>query len=111
MRTARISGWGTALPDKVVTNNDLAAVLDTSDEWITERSGIRERRIGGTTSGLAAEAGQAALDHAGVAAADIGLLVLATTTPDQQVPASASTVQNILGLHCGAFDLNAACSG
>src|SRR4051812_411508 len=107
MRSAQITGWGTALPEKVVTNADLAAVLDTSDEWIAERSGIRERRVGGTTAGLAAEAAQAALDHAGVAPGDIGLLVLATTTPDQQVPASASTVQHVLGLRCGAFDLNA----
>src|SRR3954463_7739458 len=111
MRTAHISGWGSALPDKVVTNNDLAAVLDTSDEWISDRSGIRERRIGGTTAGLATEAGRAALDHAGVDPRDIGLLVLATTTPDQQVPATAPTVQDALGLNCGAFDLNAACSG
>ena len=81
MRTARIAGWGIALPEKVVTNDDLAAVLDTSDEWIRERSGIRERRIGGTTAGLAIESGQAALDHAGVAAKDIDLLVLATSTP------------------------------
>jgi 3-oxoacyl-[acyl-carrier-protein] synthase-3 len=108
---ARITGWGTALPDKVVTNNDLAAVLDTSDEWIRERSGIRERHIGGTTSGLAVEAAAKALAHAGVAANDVDLLVLATTTPDQQVPATASTVQDALGLTCGAFDLNAACSG
>ena len=111
MRTARIAGWGTALPEKVVTNNDLAAVLDTSDEWIRERSGIRERRIGGTTSGLAIEAGQAALDHAGITAKDVDLLVLCTSTPDQQLPATASTVQHELGLECGAFDLNAACSG
>lgn len=111
MRSAQITGWGTALPDKVLTNEDLSAVLDTSDEWIRERSGIRERRIGGTTAGLAADAGRQALDHAGVAASDVDLLVLATTTPDQQVPATASTVQHTLGLTCGAFDLNAACSG
>ena len=111
MRTARIAGWSCALPDKVVTNDDLAAVLDTSDEWITERSGIRERRIGGTTVGLAVEAGRAALDHASVAPRNVDLLILATTTPDQQVPASASAVQETLGLDCGAFDLNAACSG
>src|SRR4051794_26160269 len=111
MRAARITGWGTALPDKVVTNDDLAAVLDTSDERIRERSGIRERRIGGTTAGLAVEAGRGALEHAGVAPGDIDLLVLATTTPDQQVPATAPTVQHLLGLNCGAFDVNAACSG
>jgi 3-oxoacyl-[acyl-carrier-protein] synthase-3 len=111
MRTAHIAGWGVALPEKVVTNDDLAAVLDTSDEWIRERSGIRERRIGGTTSGLAIEAGQAALDHAGISPKDVGLLVVCTSTPDQQLPATASTVQHALGLTCGAFDLNAACSG
>jgi 3-oxoacyl-[acyl-carrier-protein] synthase-3 len=111
MTSARIAGWGTALPEKVVTNNDLAAVLDTSDEWIVERSGIHERRIGGTTSGLAIEAGQVALDHAGITAKDMDLLVLCTSTPDQQLPATASTVQHALGLRCGAFDLNAACSG
>jgi 3-oxoacyl-[acyl-carrier-protein] synthase-3 len=111
MRSARIAGWGSALPEKVVTNNDLAAVLDTSDEWIVERSGIRERRIGGTTSGLAIEAGQVALDHAGITAKDVDLVVLCTSTPDQQIPATASTVQHVLGLACGAFDLNAACSG
>ena len=111
MRTARIAGWGVALPEKVVTNDDLAAVLDTSDEWIRERSGIRERRIGGTTSGLAIEAGQAALDHAGIAPNDVDLLIVCTSTPDQQLPATASTVQHALGLTCGAFDLNAACSG
>ena len=111
MRAGRVAGWGTALPEKVVTNADLAAVLDTSDEWITERSGIRQRHVGGTTAGLAVDAGRKALERAGIAPGDIDLLVLATTTPDQQVPATASTVQDALGLDCGAFDLNAACSG
>lgn len=110
-RTARITGWGSALPEKIVTNADLESTLDTSDAWITERSGIRERRVGGTTSGLAIEAGRNALDRAGVDPASVDLLVLCTTTPDQQVPATASTVQHELGLRCGAFDLNAACSG
>jgi 3-oxoacyl-[acyl-carrier-protein] synthase III len=94
-----------------VTNADLEARLDTTDAWITERSGIRERRIGGTTSGLAGTAGRIALERAGVAPGDVDLLVLATTTPDQQVPATAVVVQDQLGLSCGAFDLNAACSG
>ncbi len=111
MRSARITGWGTALPDKVVTNTDLEAMLDTNDEWIVERSGIRERRIGGTTSSLAVGAGTAALRQAGVDATDIDLLVLCTTTPDQQVPATSAVVQHELGLRCGAMDLNAACSG
>jgi 3-oxoacyl-[acyl-carrier-protein] synthase-3 len=108
---AVITGVGVALPDKTVTNADLEARIDTADEWIVERTGIRERRIGGTTAGLAAEAGRAALADAGVAPDDIDLLVLATTTPDRTVPATSATVQAQLGLHCGAFDVNAACSG
>ncbi|RPI11828.1 MAG: ketoacyl-ACP synthase III [Actinobacteria bacterium] len=111
LRGARITGWGTALPDKTVTNVDLAATMDTSDEWITERTGIRERRVGGTTCGLAVDAARAAIASAGVDLADIDLLVLATTTPDQTVPATASSVQHELGVQCGAFDVNAACSG
>jgi 3-oxoacyl-[acyl-carrier-protein] synthase-3 len=111
MRGIRITGVGIAVPDKVVTNDDLAVSLDTSDSWIVERTGIRERRIGGTTSGLAAEAGQAALDDAGRTAADIDHLVLATTTPDGIVPGTAPTVQDRLGITGGAFDINAACSG
>ncbi|MEX2658657.1 MAG: beta-ketoacyl-ACP synthase III [Acidimicrobiales bacterium] len=108
---ARITGWGTALPDQVVTNADFAARLDTSDEWIFERSGIRERRMGGTTGRLAVEAGRAALKDAGVEAGDIELVVLATSTPDQTMPATANFVQDELGIRGGAFDLNAACSG
>jgi len=111
MRSARITGWGTALPDKVVTNADLEATLDTSDEWIVERSGIRERRVGGSTASLAITSGAAAMEKAGVAAAGIDLLLLCTTTPDQQVPATSAVVQHELGLACGAFDINAACSG
>jgi 3-oxoacyl-[acyl-carrier-protein] synthase-3 len=102
---------GTALPEKVLTNQDLEQMVDTSHEWIVERSGIHERRIGGTTSGLAAEAGRIAIDRAGIDPATIDLLILATTSPDRQVPATASTVQELLGLRCGAMDLNAACSG
>src|SRR5690606_34222059 len=95
----------------IVTNHDLESTLDTSDEWIVERTGIRERRVGGTTSGLAIAAGREALERAGWEPESVDLLVLATTSPDQQVPATASTVQHELGLRCGAFDLNAACSG
>ncbi len=108
---AAITGWGTALPDKIVTNADFAARLDTSDEWIVERTGIRERRMGGTTSGLAVEASRMALASAGLEPAEIDLLVLSTTTPDQAVPATSSHVQHLLGLSGGAFDLNAACAG
>ncbi|MGA2208916.1 MAG: beta-ketoacyl-ACP synthase III [Acidimicrobiales bacterium] len=108
---AAITGWGLALPDKIVTNADYEARIETSDAWIVERTGIRERRHGGTTGGLAVEAGQAALDKAGIGGSDIDLLVLATTTPDQAVPATSATVHAKLGLTGAAFDLNAACAG
>ncbi|MEL6893248.1 MAG: beta-ketoacyl-ACP synthase III [Actinomycetota bacterium] len=111
VRGAVITGWGTALPDKVVTNRDLEARMDTSDEWIRERTGIHERRVGGTTAGLSVEAAQAAITMAGVDRSEIDALILATTTPDRAVPATSATVQHQLGLRCGAYDLNAACSG
>jgi 3-oxoacyl-[acyl-carrier-protein] synthase-3 len=107
----RITGWGIAVPDKIVTNDDMALTLDTSDAWITERTGIRQRHIGGTTSGLAIEAGEAALKSAGLTAGDIDHLILATTTPDGICPGTAPTVQDGLGITGGAFDINAACSG
>ena len=111
MQGAIATGWGIAVPDKVLTNADLSARLDTTDEWITERTGIKERHIGGTTSGLAIEAGREALRRAGREASEIDLLVLATTTPDAIVPGTSATVQNGLGIAGGAMDLNAACSG
>jgi len=111
VRGIRITGWGIAVPDKIVTNEDFAARLDTSDQWIVERTGIRERHIGGTTSGLAVEAAQAALRCAGRTAEEIDNLVLATTTPDGIVPGTAPTVQDGIGMKGGAFDINAACSG
>jgi 3-oxoacyl-[acyl-carrier-protein] synthase-3 len=111
VRGAVVTGWGTALPPKVITNHDLEATIDTTDEWITERTGIKERHVGGTTVGLSVESGRAALDMSGVDPATIDALVLATTTPDRCVPASSATVQHELGLRCGAFDVNAACSG
>lgn len=107
----QVRGWGTALPPRVVTNADLEATLDTSDTWIVERTGIRERRVGGTTAGLAAQAGSEALAAAGMAAGDLDLIVLGTTTPDQTVPATSAQVQELLGASCAAFDLNAACAG
>src|ERR1700733_12800016 len=106
-----ITGWGIAVPDKVVTNEDLSATLDTNDAWIVERTGIRERRIGGTTSGLAIEAGLAALEKAGRRPDEIDAVILATTTPDQIVPGTSATVQDGIGITGGAFDVNAACSG
>jgi 3-oxoacyl-[acyl-carrier-protein] synthase-3 len=105
-----ITGWGTALGPKTLTNKDLEQMVETSDEWIVERTGIKERHVGGTTVGLSTESGRAALDMSGVDLAEIDALVLATTTPDTQWGTSA-TVQNELGLRCGAFDVNAACSG
>jgi len=106
-----VTGWGIGVPDKVVTNDDLSARLDTSDAWISERTGIRERRIGGTTSELAIEAGRRALDVAGLEPGDIDMVVLATTTPDALVPGTSATVQDALGIRGGAVDVNAACSG
>jgi 3-oxoacyl-[acyl-carrier-protein] synthase III len=111
MRSARIVGWGSDLPEKIVTNEDLARTIDTNDEWIRERTGIASRRVGGSTVGMAVAAGRRALDSAGVDPADVDLLVLATTSPDQMIPASSAAVQAELGLACGAMDLNAACSG
>jgi 3-oxoacyl-[acyl-carrier-protein] synthase III len=110
-RGARITGWGRAVPDKVLTNDDLAKTMDTSNEWIVERTGIHERRVGGVTSELAVTAGRLAIESAGLRADQIDLLILATTTPDQQVPATSATVQDQLGVKCGAMDINAACSG
>ena len=111
VRGAVITGWGTALPPKVLTNHDLEQMVETSHDWIVERTGIHERHVGGTTVGLSVESGRAALDMSGVDIAAIDALVLATTTPDRTVPGSAAAVQNELGLRCGAFDVNAACSG
>ena len=111
IRGAVITGWGSALPPRVLTNDELSQTLDTSDEWIRERSGIQERHIGGTTAGLSAISGAAALAMSGVDPSQIDALVLSTTTPDRCVPATSATVQHALGLSCGAFDVNAACSG
>src|SRR5271154_1722453 len=111
MPGAVITGWGIGVPDKIGTNEDLSATLDTSDAWITERTGIKQRHIGGTTSELAIIAGRQALERAGRSPQGIDLLVLATTTPDAVVPGTSATVQDALGTGGGAFDLNAACSG
>jgi 3-oxoacyl-[acyl-carrier-protein] synthase-3 len=103
------------LPARVLTNDDLAAMVDTSDRWITERTGIKERRIaaeGELTSTMGAVAARAALDDAGLAPEDIDLIILATSTPDQTFPATAVTIQAELGItHGAAFDMQAVCSG
>lgn len=111
MTGSRMVSVGTALPDKVLTNADFERMMDTTDEWIRTRTGIAERRVGGTTTGLATEAAQQALDRSGVAADEIDLVIAATQTPDDLCPSTASGVQDALGLTCAAFDLNAACAG
>ena len=108
---AKIIGWGTSLPEKVVTNDDLSKTMDTSDEWIRERTGIERRHVGGSTASLSIESGRKAIEMAGIDPLSIDALVLSTTTPDRTVPATSAAVQHGLGLRCGAFDVNAACSG
>ncbi|HUY17019.1 MAG TPA: beta-ketoacyl-ACP synthase III [Acidimicrobiales bacterium] len=108
---ARFIGWGTAVPDRVVTNDELSLTLDTNDAWIQERTGIKERRIGGTAKSLGVLAGNRALEDAGVEPENIDFLILATTTPDRIAPATAVLIAHEMGLSCPAMDLNAACSG
>ena len=112
---ARIAGTGSYLPDKVLTNADLAQFVDTSDEWIAARTGIRERHVaaeGETTGDLAFHAATRALEAAGVQASELDLIVLGTTTPDLIFPSTACLLQHRLGANgCPAFDVNAACSG
>lgn len=115
MLRAVIKGTGSALPVRIVTNDELAAQIDTSDEWITERTGIKARHIAGegeTTATLGAEAAKAALAASGMTAADIDLIVVATCTPDQTFPSTATKIQHMLGCNGGvAFDVAAVCSG
>jgi len=112
---SRIAGTGSYLPEKVLTNADLEQFVETTDEWIQARTGIRERRVaaeGQTTSDLAFEAGQRAMEAAGITGADVQLLIVGTTTPDLIFPSTACLVQTRLGANgCMAFDVNAACSG
>ena len=115
LKRVGILGTGSHVPDKVVTNFDLEKTLDTSDEWIVSRTGIRERRVVGpheATSDLAIVAANRALESAGIDAADLSLIIVATCTPDLQFPATSVIVQNSLGARrAAAFDLNAVCSG
>ena len=110
-----VAGVGSALPKRSVSNAELASQVDTSDEWIVERTGIRNRYIadaGETTATLAHDAAKKALEQAGMTAADIDLIVLATATPDQTFPSSATKVQAMLGINdCIAFDVHAVCTG
>jgi 3-oxoacyl-[acyl-carrier-protein] synthase-3 len=115
MRRSVVLGAGSALPKRRVTNEELAQSVDTTDEWIVERTGIRSRYLAGegeTTASLAVDAARRALDHAGIEAAAIDLIVLATATPDQTFPSSATKVQATLGIgDCIAFDVHAVCTG
>ncbi len=116
MIRAVIKGTGSALPARIVTNADMAQMVDTSDEWIVERTGIRQRHIAGegeSTSTLAADAARRALESAGMDAGEVDLIVLATATPDHTFPATATQVQASLGCKPGgvAFDIAAVCSG
>jgi 3-oxoacyl-[acyl-carrier-protein] synthase-3 len=115
LKYARIIATGSALPEKVVTNADMEKIVDTTDEWIVTRTGIRQRHIaaeGETTSDLAFLAAQRALEAAGVKASELDLIVVGTTTPDLIFPSVACLVQHRLGANgCAAFDVNAACSG
>lgn len=111
---ACIAGWGAAVPDGRVTNADLEARVDTTDEWIVDRTGIRERRVavaGETTASLAVAAGAAAIKSAGLLPDSIGLLVVATTTPEQPIPHTGAFVGDGLGLRCASFDMNVGCAG
>ncbi len=112
---SRIAGTGSYLPEKVLTNDDLSKLVDTSDEWIASRTGIRQRHIaaeGETTSDLSYHAAVRAMEAAGVDASELDLIVLGTTTPDIIFPSTACLVQHRLGANgCPAFDVNAACSG
>lgn len=115
MNHARIAGTGSYLPERVLTNADLEALVETNDEWIRERTGIRERHIAAedeTTCDLAEHAARAALAAAGREAGDIDLIILATTTPDRVFPSTACLLQRKLGIHgCAAFDVQAVCTG
>lgn len=115
MRRSVIIGTGSALPKRAVSNAEMAAMVDTSDEWIVARTGIRSRHVAGadeTTATLATDAARKAIESAGISAGDIDLIVLATATPDQTFPATATLVQHELGCNGGiAFDVAAVCSG
>jgi 3-oxoacyl-[acyl-carrier-protein] synthase-3 len=115
LRYAHIVGWGMEVPSQVLSNSDLEAIVDTNDEWIVARTGIKERRIAEqreTTTSLATRAAQKALDIADILPSEIDLIIVATATPEHVFPSTASMVQDLLGANnAGAFDLSAACSG
>lgn len=111
MAHGRITGWAAHLPERQLTNEDLTQIVDTSDEWIRERSGIATRHVDGKVTEMSTIAGHRALAVAGVDPAEVDLLLVATCSAEQQLPAAASVIQHTMGMSCGAVDLNAACSG
>ena len=113
-RYSAITGWGMYVPEKVLTNADLEKMVDTSDEWIVSRSGIKERRIAApheTASTLSINASRQALARAGIEGKDLDLIIIATVSYDYPFPSTANLVQHALGAQCGAFDMQAACTG
>jgi 3-oxoacyl-[acyl-carrier-protein] synthase III len=113
-RYSAITGWGMQVPETIMTNADFERIIDTSDEWITSRTGIKQRHIAGpseTASTLAIAAGRKALERAGIEGKDLGLVIVATVCADYPFPSTANLVQHALGAQCGAFDMQAACSG
>ena len=115
MTYARIIGTGSYLPENVMTNSDLEKIVDTTDQWIRERTGIEQRHIavdGQTTVDLAEAASRLAIESAGISAQDIDLIIIATSTPDKIFPSSACILQARLDIHgCPAFDIQAVCTG
>jgi 3-oxoacyl-[acyl-carrier-protein] synthase-3 len=110
----RITGWGKYVPKRVVTNHELEGMVETTHEWIVERTGIHERRIAGPdepTSFMATQSGLEALKVAGKSARDVDLIIVATSSPDYQLPPVSSQIQHMLGAECGAFTLTAGCTG
>ncbi len=113
-RRAQITGWGKFVPEKILTNEDLSKMVDTSDEWITTRTGIKERHIRGendTTTSMACAAARDAMEVAGITAADVDLIITANSSPDYMLPAAANFIQHELGATCPAFTISAGCSG
>jgi 3-oxoacyl-[acyl-carrier-protein] synthase-3 len=110
-----VRGFGAQLPERVMTNSDLESIVETNDDWIVQRTGIRQRHIAGeneTTASLGEMAARAALERANMTPADIDLIICATSTPDNTFPATAVNIQDRLGMHHGAaFDVQAVCSG
>lgn len=112
--TSRIIGTGSYAPARIITNDDLAKIVETSDEWISSRTGIRERRIAEEegTSAMAAEAAKRALENAGISAEDVDIIIMATSSPDNCFPSGACEVQAVIGaVNAAAFDISAACTG